>query len=153
MNDFANDPARRARVVRSLRILSWTLPWLLIAVLIAIVLMFKHHEHAIRAQIADAIATADGTRMAVAIYHARTGNWPLDNAAAGLLSPSAVEGKYVDDVHIETGMIVITLGGQADPRVHGSHIDLTPYLDGAVVRWRCKSRDVRPNFLPDDCRG
>lgn len=123
-------------------------------VLIALITlaMREHRVHTIRDQVIAGIATADGTRVAVAIFHAKTGAWPEDNAAAGLLSPSAVEGTYVDNVHIEAGKIVITLGGSAHHKVRGGHVVLTPYLDGSLVRWHCMSDDIRQDLLPDDCR-
>jgi|GEM_PF-1621028 len=104
-------------------------------------------------QIGAALATADGMRVAVALYRARNGGaWPYDNNQAGLLSLSAVSGKYVDNTHIENGRIVITLGGQIGNALRGKHIVLTPYLDGALVRWHCTSTDVAPRFLPENCR-
>lgn len=92
-----------------------------------------------------------GTRVAVAIYHAQTGAWPPDNTAAGLLSPTAVTGRYVGDVRIDGGRIVITLGGQVHRKLRGGHVALTPYLDGALVRWHCASSDIEPDFLPNSC--
>ncbi|MDQ2972009.1 MAG: pilin [Pseudomonadota bacterium] len=128
----------------------------LILILAAIVLIavfaHLHRVHTIRAQVGAGIATADGTRVAVAIYHAQTGAWPPDNTAAGLLSPSAVNGRYVTDVHIDDGRIVITLGAQVHRKVRGDHVTLTPYLDSALVRWHCASTDIRADLLPESCR-
>ncbi|HET6913773.1 MAG TPA: pilin [Rhodanobacteraceae bacterium] len=107
----------------------------------------------IRAQVADAIATADGMRSAVALYRARNdGAWPYNNTQAGLLSLSAVSGKYVDNTHIENGRIVITLGGDIARAVRGKHIVLTPYLSGQLVLWRCESSEVEADLLPESCR-
>ncbi len=119
-----------------------------IATLLIAVFTHLHRVHAIRTQVGDAIATADGTRVAVAIYHAQTGAWPPDNTAAGLVSPSAVNGRYVIDVHIDNGKIVITLGAQVHHKLRGDHVALTPYLDGA----HCASPDIRADLLPESCR-
>jgi Pilin (bacterial filament) len=146
------DPARRPPGMRRmLRIAAWVVPLL---VVVALLFFFVHESRvrAVRGQVASAIATADSTRMAVAVYHARTGGWPLDNAAAGVRSPSAVRNAYVENVHIETGMIVITLGGKAGGSLRGARVDLTPYVDADVVRWHCRSSDVPARLLPENCR-
>ena len=109
--------------------------------------------HEIRAQVSQAIATADGMRVAVAMFRARNGGaWPYNNSQAGLLSLSAVSGPYVDNTHIENGRIVITLGGQIADAVRGKHIVLTPYLAGSLVLWHCASSDVEKHLLPESCR-
>ena len=109
--------------------------------------------HEIRAQISEAIATADGMRSGVALYRARNGGaWPYNNTQAGLLALSAVSGKYVGNTHIENGRIVITLGGDIARAARGKHIVLTPYLAGALVLWHCSSNDLSAELLPESCR-
>lgn len=124
----------------------------LIAIGLSLLYARQHRDETGRTQIGQAIATADGVRMAVALYHARTGAWPADNVAAGLQSPVAVSGKYVAGVHIEDGRIVITLGGEAESSLRGERVILSPYLDNALVRWRCGSDGFDPDLLPQNCR-
>lgn len=124
---------------------------ILVAIVLAAVFAHLHRVHTIRAQVGAGIATADGVRVAVAIYHAQTGAWPPDDTAAGLLSPSAVNGRYVTDVHIDNGKIVITLGAHIHHKVRGDHVVLKPYLDGALVRWHCASPDIRADLLSEGC--
>ena len=91
-------------------------------------------------------------RIAVAMYRARNGGaWPYNNSQAGLLSLSAVSGRYVDNTRIENGRIVITLGGEISSAVRDKHIVLTPYLAGSLVLWHCGSNDVEKNLLPQSC--
>ena len=123
------------------------------AIAVAAVLVHRHHVRAVRAQVGEAIATADGMRVAVALYRARNGGaWPYDNSQAGLLSLSAVSGRYLDNAHIENGRIVITLGGQADDALRGKQVVLTPYLSGSLVLWHCASPDIARDLLPGNCR-
>lgn len=144
----AQNPSRPH--ARGWRVITLVAVLVLIAIGIAIWLR-QHRTQVIRAQVGDAIASADGLRVAVAIYHVRTGAWPPDNIAAGLLSPSALSGKYVEGVRIENGTIVITLGAQAHHKLRGDHVELSPYLSGSVVMWHCKSADIRANLLPKNC--
>lgn len=150
---MSDDPTDTRQPATRKRAVGIVIALILILVAIGLIAVFTHlhRVHAIRAQVGDAIATADGVRVAVAIYHAQTGAWAPDNTAAGLLSPSAVNGRYVTDVHIDNGKIVITLGAQVHRKVRGDHIALTPYLDGALVRWHCASPDIRADLLPESC--
>jgi type IV pilus assembly protein PilA len=127
---------------------------LLAAIVISLVFLYFHQQKndVARTQIGAAIASADGVRVAVAIYHARTGAWPADNAAAGLLSSSAAPGKYVDGIHVENGDIVVTLGGEVERALKGKRVELAPWLDAQVVKWRCTTRDVAADLLPRNCR-
>lgn len=142
--------------VRRLRIVVATVVLVVGAALLAGFLVRGHRidrARTIRAQIEEGIATADGVRVAVALYRARSGGaWPYNNAQAGLLSLSAVNGRYVENAHIESGRIIITLGGDIEPSVRGKHIVLTPYLDASLVLWHCASSDIAQNLLPASCR-
>lgn len=142
--------------IRRLRLIVATAVLVVGAALLAGFLLHRHRldrVRTIRAQIQQGIATADGMRQAVALYRARNGGaWPYNNTQAGLLSLSAVSGKYVEGTHIENGRIVITLGGDIAGAVRGKHIVLTPYLDGPLVRWHCGSGDIDKDLLPESCR-
>lgn len=126
------------------------------AALLAGFLVQRHRvdrARTIRAHIEQGIATADGVRMAVASFRVRNGGaWPYNNAQAGLLSLSAVNGKYVENTHVENGRIVITLGGDIERTVRGKHIVLTPYLEGSLVLWHCASNDIEKDLLPASCK-
>ncbi|MGH8212515.1 MAG: pilin [Rhodanobacteraceae bacterium] len=126
----------------------------LAAIALALTLFYFHQRKTdvAREQVGAAIASADGVRVAVAIYRARTGAWPPDNSAAGLLSPSAAPGKYIGDIHIENGTIAVTLGGQAERALQGKRVELAPWLDAEVVKWRCTAPGMDADLLPRDCR-
>ena len=141
--------------IRRLRIIVVSVVVVVAAALLAGFFLHRHRTnnvHEIRAQVSQAIATADGMRVAVAMYRARNGGaWPYNNSQAGLLSLSAVSGRYVDNTRIENGRIVITLGGEISSAVRDKHIVLTPYLAGSLVLWHCGSNDVEKNLLPQNC--
>lgn len=142
--------------VRRLRIIVVAVVLVVAAALLAGVLLHRRsvdRVRMIRAQIEQGIATADGMRVAVAMYRVRNGGaWPYNNTQAGLLSLSAVNGQYVDNARVEDGRIVITLGGEINREVSGKHIVLTPYLDNSLVRWHCGSSDIAADLLPESCQ-
>src|SRR5690348_6594646 len=141
--------------IRRLRLIVAIVVLVVGAALLAGFLLHRHRldrVRTIRAQIEQGIATADGMRQAVALYRARNGGaWPYNNTQAGLLSLSAVDGKYVENTHVENGRIVITLGGDVADAVRGKHIVLMPYLAGSLVLWKCGSDDVPRDLLPETC--
>lgn len=142
--------------VRRLRVVVAIIVLVVGAALVAGFLLYSaraDRASTIRAQIGQGIATADGVRMAVASYRVRNGGaWPYNNAQAGLLSLSAVNGKYVENTHIENGRIVITLGGDIERSLRGKHIVLTPYVEGSLVLWHCGSKEIAQDLLPASCR-
>ncbi|EMS2787807.1 prepilin-type cleavage/methylation domain-containing protein, partial [Neisseria gonorrhoeae] len=49
-----------------------------------------------RAQVSEAILLAEGQKSAVTEYYLNNGEWPKDNASAGVAStPTDIKGKYV----------------------------------------------------------
>ncbi|EMT6051453.1 pilin, partial [Neisseria gonorrhoeae] len=59
-----------------------------------------------RAQVSEAILLAEGQKSAVTEYYLNNGEWPKDNASAGVASPpSDIKGKYVESVTVEKGVV------------------------------------------------
>ncbi|HFB4142492.1 TPA: pilin, partial [Neisseria gonorrhoeae] len=55
-----------------------------------------------RAQVSEAILLAEGQKSAVTEYYLNNGEWPKDNASAGVASPASnIKGKYVKEVKVE----------------------------------------------------
>ncbi|HFA8888725.1 TPA: pilin, partial [Neisseria gonorrhoeae] len=53
-----------------------------------------------RAQVSEAILLAEGQKSAVTEYYLNNGEWPKDNASAGVAStPTDIKGKYVQKVY------------------------------------------------------
>ncbi|ENS9133113.1 hypothetical protein F1M83_002159, partial [Neisseria gonorrhoeae] len=58
-----------------------------------------------RAQVSEAILLAEGQKSAVTEYYLNNGEWPKDNGAAGVASPSDIKGKYVQKVEVNNGVV------------------------------------------------
>ncbi|HFB8936373.1 TPA: pilin, partial [Neisseria gonorrhoeae] len=59
-----------------------------------------------RAQVSEAILLAEGQKSAVAGYCPNHGEWPKDNASAGVAStPTDIKGKYVQKVEVNNGVV------------------------------------------------
>ncbi|ENY1377451.1 pilin, partial [Neisseria gonorrhoeae] len=59
-----------------------------------------------RAQVSEAILLAEGQKSAVTEYYLNNGEWPKDNASAGVAStPTDIKGKYVQKVEVNNGVV------------------------------------------------
>ncbi|EMU3380886.1 pilin, partial [Neisseria gonorrhoeae] len=58
-----------------------------------------------RAQVSEAILLAEGQKSAVTGYYLNHGEWPKNNASAGVASASTIIGKYVKEVKVENGVV------------------------------------------------
>ncbi|EMS2597295.1 pilin, partial [Neisseria gonorrhoeae] len=59
-----------------------------------------------RAQVSEAILLAEGQKSAVTEYYPNHGEWPKDNASAGVAStPTDIKGKYVQKVEVNNGVV------------------------------------------------
>ncbi|KLR83210.1 hypothetical protein M684_12710, partial [Neisseria gonorrhoeae SK15454] len=54
----------------------------------------------------EAILLAEGQKSAVTEYYLNNGEWPENNASAGVASPASdIKGKYVKEVKVENGVV------------------------------------------------
>ncbi|HFA4386983.1 TPA: pilin, partial [Neisseria gonorrhoeae] len=53
----------------------------------------------------EAILLAEGQKSAVTEYYLNNGEWPKDNASAGVANPTEIKGKYVKEVEVKNGVV------------------------------------------------
>ena len=127
----------------------------------------------VRAQIAEGLNMASGSKVPIADAYTNDGVAPADRAAAGM-TPTATDtqGAYVSGVEVSNGRVDVTFGG---PRAHadivGQTLSLTPYeTPGNTIIWRCGAAPapvgavllnggdphlaptVNSRYLPSTCR-
>lgn len=122
-----------------------------------------------RAQIAEGFTLATPIQMAVNEMFYETGAVPTTLTALGIPAP---QGRYIQQLEIHEGAIVITYGNQANTQLANKTLRLIPYMhsDQSLI-WRCQigslpaqtqlapgahdeplSSDLSPEFLPQTCR-
>ena len=106
----------------------FTLIELMIAVAIVGVLgavaVPAYQDYSIRAQISEGILLAEGAKPMITEYHATHGEYPTNSAAVGY---SGATGTYVSSVSIQQdGHIVATMGNEANSKLQGKRVILTP---------------------------
>jgi len=138
--------------------------------ILAAIAIPAYQDYLIRSQVSEGLTMAAASKVGVAEYFANKGFWPADNSAAGLGSPSTIQGKYVQSITIATGGIQITYGNEAnDKYLTGETLGLQPgaSVNGDVI-WKCgraqnpsgwgsdtggtASTSILGKYLPSSCR-
>ncbi|ENV7802881.1 pilin, partial [Neisseria gonorrhoeae] len=78
--------------------------------ILAAVALPAYQDYTARAQVSEAILLAEGQKSAVTEYYLNNGEWPKDNASAGVAStPTDIKGKYVQKVEVNNGVVTATM--------------------------------------------
>jgi len=118
--------------------------------ILASIAMPAYENYAVRAQVAEGLAIAAMRKVAVTDAFVNRGEAPLDRLQAGM-SPNATDttGKYVESVDVQSGVLVITFGGEANAAITGLNITVTPYETGNLgVVWRCGLANAPAGLSP-----
>ncbi|HFA7769613.1 TPA: pilin, partial [Neisseria gonorrhoeae] len=73
--------------------------------ILAAVALPAYQDYTARAQVSEAILLAEGQKSAVTEYYLNNGEWPKDNASAGVASSDKIKGKYVQKVEVNNGVV------------------------------------------------
>ncbi|HFB6471329.1 TPA: pilin [Neisseria gonorrhoeae] len=91
-----------------------------------------------RAQVSEAILLAEGQKSAVTEYYLNNGEWPKDNASAGVASASEIKGKYVKEVKVEKGVVTAEMKSDGvNKEIKGKKLSLWAKREDGSVKWFC----------------
>ncbi len=132
-----------------------------------------YQTYTVRAQIAEGLNMAAGSKVPITDAYTNDGVAPADRVAAGM-TPLATDtrGSYVSQVEITNGRVDVTFGGPlAHADIVGMTFSLTPYeTAGNTIIWRCgaaaapaganllngganhQAPTVDTRYLPSTCR-
>ncbi|HFA8475544.1 TPA: pilin, partial [Neisseria gonorrhoeae] len=103
-----------------------------------------------RAQVSEAILLAEGQKSAVTEYYLNNGEWPKDNGAAGVASPSDIKGKYVQKVEVNNGVVTATMASSnVNKEIKDKRLSLWAKRQDGSVKWFC-GQPVKRNGAKDD---
>ena len=138
--------------------------------ILAAIAIPAYQDYTIRAQVTEGLNLASDLKAAVAETYAQTGKWPAANVDIGMTAVKS--GKYVSDVSIKAGTILIHYSGtQANSNLSAADLlTLRPTVspNGDVI-WNCgykvtvgsdptsgpantTATTVTPKYLPASCR-
>ncbi|EMS4618895.1 pilin, partial [Neisseria gonorrhoeae] len=100
-----------------------------------------------RAQVSEAILLAEGQKSAVTEYYLNNGEWPKDNASAGVASPPTdIKGKYVQKVEVNNGVVTAKmLSSGVNKEIQGKRLSLWAKRQAGSVKWFCGQPVTRAN--------
>ncbi|EMU4416214.1 pilin [Neisseria gonorrhoeae] len=104
-----------------------------------------------RAQVSEAILLAEGQKSAVTEYYLNNGEWPKDNASAGVAStPTDIKGKYVQSVTVANGVVTAEMASTGvNKEIKGKKLSLWAKRQAGSVKWFC-GQPVTRNDAKDD---
>ena len=133
--------------------------------ILAAIAIPQYQNYVARAQVAEALVLASGAKTAIAEYRSTTGEWPVDNADAGLAEPAEITGKYVGSVIIglgvgfpRSGRVLVTFKGTAHTSIATGGMSLMPTDEGGAISWKCVSSGALmgspdiTDYLPSSCK-
>jgi len=112
----------------------------IIGILAAIALP-AYQDYTIRSQASEGLSLMSGAKTAVAETFINTGAVPADRTAAGMSANAGdTQGQFVTGVAVANGEITATYGNNANTKIAGQTLVLTPYeqTDGSIA-WQCNS--------------
>ncbi|ENX8119463.1 pilin [Neisseria gonorrhoeae] len=91
-----------------------------------------------RAQVSEAILLAEGQKSAVTEYYLNNGEWPKDNASAGVASSGEIKGKYVQSVTVANGVVTAEMNPSGvNNEIKGKKLSLWGRRENGSVKWFC----------------
>ncbi|ENW1221657.1 pilin, partial [Neisseria gonorrhoeae] len=86
-----------------------------------------------------AILLAEGQKSAVTEYYLNNGEWPENNASAGVASsPTDIKGKYVQSVTVANGVVTAQMKSDGiNKEIKGKRLSLWAKRQDGSVKWFC----------------
>ncbi|HFA6873003.1 TPA: pilin [Neisseria gonorrhoeae] len=121
----------------------------------------------------EAILLAEGQKSAVTEYYLNHGEWPKNNASAGVASSASdIKGKYVQSVTVANGVVTAEMKPSGvNKEIKGKRLSLWAKRQAGSVKWFCgqpvkrtgdnddvnadgtgKDKEIDTKHLPSTCR-
>ncbi|HFB2650836.1 TPA: pilin [Neisseria gonorrhoeae] len=100
----------------------------------------------------EAILLAEGQKSAVTEYYLNHGEWPKNNASAGVASSASdIKGKYVKSVTVTNGVVTAKmLSSGVNKEIQGKKLSLWAKRQAGSVKWFCGQPVKRTGDNDDD---
>ena len=111
-------------------------------------------DYSVRAQVAQGINLASGTKAAVTEYYQDQGAYPTTNTMAGVEAAANITGQYVTGVQVgANGVITVTFGNDVNIKILNAQMIMTPADNLGSVTWSCTGdATLVDKWLPPVCR-
>lgn len=125
--------------------------------ILAAVALPAYQDYTARSQVSEAISLMSGPKGAVTEYWTNRGVFPGTNASAGLATNTSINGKYVNQVDVESGgVITATMRSSGVAKgIESKKLSLSPLTAAGSIKWTCKkptSNGLEDKYIPSSCR-
>ncbi|CNT19875.1 pilin [Neisseria gonorrhoeae] len=95
---------------------------------------------------------AEGQKSAVTEYYLNHGEWPENNASAGVASsPTDIKGKYVKSVTVAKGVVTAQMASTGvNKEIKDKKLSLWAKREDGSVKWFCGQPVTRTDKANDD---
>ncbi|EPH7717241.1 pilin [Neisseria gonorrhoeae] len=98
----------------------------------------------------EAILLAEGQKSAVTEYYLNHGEWPENNASAGVASPAEIKGKYVKSVTVAKGVVTAQMNPSGvNNEIKDKKLSLWAKRENGSVKWFCGQPVTRAGKADD----
>jgi type IV pilus assembly protein PilA len=118
--------------------------------ILAAIAIPAYQTYTVRAQVSEGIYMVARGKATIAEAFFTDGEAPADRQAARMsANPTDTSGKYVEQVDVDDGVLIITFGNDASTAIAGETITITPYeTPELTIVWRCGSADPPAGLNP-----
>jgi type IV pilus assembly protein PilA len=118
--------------------------------ILAAIAVPAYENYTVRAQVSEGLAIAAMRKVAITDAFVNHGEAPLDRLQAGMsANPGDTMGKFVQSVDVQSGVLVITFGNDANIAINSLNVTVTPYETGNLgVVWRCGLANAPAGLSP-----
>ena len=117
--------------------------------ILAAIAIPAYQDYTIRAQVTEGMNLAAAAKAAVSESFLNRGKAPADRTEAGMSATKTdTSGKYVTEVDVANGAIIIKYGNEANAQIKAQTLGLTPYeTKDLSVAWKCGGAPVPANTV------
>lgn len=118
--------------------------------ILAAIAIPAYQNYTKRAHVTEGLSLAGGAKAAVTEYFSSKGEWPTNNAAAGIATDVSISGNAVKSVTVDNSKITIKYNTKVE---NNKTVILQGKSSGGGVTWVCKNGDLTSTqLLPASCR-
>ena len=116
--------------------------------ILAAIAIPAYQNYTKRSHVSEGLSLSGGAKTAITEYYSSKGEWPTDNAAAGV--STTIKGNAVNSVVVTgSGTITVTYNTKVTP--NGTIVLKGRDANGAV-QWDCTGGNLDAKFRPANCR-
>ena len=130
----------------------------IMGILVAVALP-QYQNYQVRSKVTEALVLAESVKRTMEVYYADHGEWPVDNANAGLPAMNDLSSTYIKKTQVKTDCGHFRMKFRNDTglgKLKKKWLWMKPTVstDGGSIKWSCavSSFNRTKNLVPKECR-